>query len=176
MRSCPQQRTAPFSRSPQAWVLPAVICVKATSAGGEVGGGVGVGVGIATLGDVVVAVGAGGGVGCAVGGGMAADGGAGVGLATLGGKGAGGGDGVAGRGGGDWEQANSARQIAAQRAAILGMFWFCHFLNKCAVGVVIAAMLSNLGDAPCLNWAGAIISKFVGGAQLWRARGGAAFL
>ncbi len=109
--SRPQQRAAPFSRRPQAWVLPTVICVKATSAGARVGcrdgvgvGGKGaVGVGIATLGGAGAA---GRRVGCAGAGSGGGDGkGACVGVA---GKGV-------GWGGGGWAQATArARQRAAQ--------------------------------------------------------------
>ena len=190
----PQQTTAPFSRKPQAWALPAVICVNRTSAGGLVGYGVGEGVGwavgvaIAALGGEGVAVGAGDGVGCAAIGWTAADGGAGVETrrgcgASLGGKGAGAGcvgvagSGAAGWGAGGWTQAARAMQIAAQRAVILGEHSFCPSHERiCVRRDAMAVRSSNSANAPCLNCAGPIISKFVGGVQIWRDAGGRRFL
>lgn len=100
----PQQAIAPFSRRPQAWALPAVMRVKATSAGGEVGGAgseTAAVAGAATFGGEAAADGDG-----AVGGMAAGDVGAVAGMAAFGGEGA-------GWGGGGWAQAARARQRAA---------------------------------------------------------------
>ena len=133
-----------------------------------------VGVGIATLGGAGAVVGAGGGVGCAAIGGTVADGGVGAVGGRVGCAGAFSGAGcVASAGaigawvGGGWAQANRARQSEAQSAAILGRFWVCPSQNKCVPGVAMMERLSNIGNySMCKSWAGAIISKFVGGAQL----------
>ncbi len=186
MLLAPQQMAAPFSRRPQAWYLPALICVKGTSGGGEVGGVcAGVccvtGVGMATLGGEGVVVGAGDGVGCAAIGGIAVDGDAGAegkpdcgvygtwvggaGVATLVAKGAGWGAGTG------WEQASRARQIAAQRAAVLGVYPFCICLNKSAAGAAMAARLGNAGITPYLNIRvarGRLYLSWLGALNFWQ--------
>ena len=72
------------------------------------------------------------------------------------GEGKGAGEDVAGRGAGGvgwdagtgWAQAARARQIAAQRAAILGTYSFCLSPNKITANEAMAAKLGNVGGAP----------------------------
>ncbi len=141
---------------------------------------------MATLGGKGVAVGAGDGVGCAAIGGIAADGGVGAegkpdggvygtwvggaGVATLVAKGVGWGAGTG------WEQASRARQIAAQRAAVLGVYPFCICLNKSAAGAAMAARLGNAGITPYLNIRvarGRLYLSWLGALNFWRGARGA---